>query len=153
MGGNGIREEPYEEVNVVERGRCGYMGLLSLCADCDQYMVDHIDYILFFVNNIFDCKKGIEAERTALRMTTIYSRIHGPKHNNAKRAKTLLEKCKKRFIMIVVDEVCKNFQADLQLYDNVETLVIIGPITNSRNIANKRTRKNRQDQVTPMAVQ
>ena len=52
--------------------------------------------------------------------------------------------------MIVVDEVCKNFQVDLQLYDNVETLVIIGPITDPRNIANKRTTKIRQDQVTPI---
>ena len=68
-------------------------------------MVSHIDPILFVVNNIFDCKKGIEAERTALRMATIYSCIHGPEHNNAIRAKAFLEKCKKRYIMIVVDEV------------------------------------------------
>ena len=53
----------------------------------------------------------------------------------------MLEKCKKRYIMVVVDGVCKKYQADLQLYDNVETLVIIGPITNPRNIANERTRK------------
>ena len=31
--------------------------------------------ILLCVNNIFDCEKGIEAERTALRMAAIYSRI------------------------------------------------------------------------------
>jgi hypothetical protein len=96
---------------------------------------------LFSVNIYFDYKEGILAERTAMRMANIYCQINGPEHNNAKRAKALLEKCKKLYIMVVVDGVCKNFQADLQLYDNVETLVIIGPITNPRNIANERTRK------------
>jgi hypothetical protein len=80
-GESGEGEKAYEEVNVAQRECCRRLRLSSLCADCDQYMVDHIDYILFFVNNIFDCKKGIEAERTALRMATIYSRIHGPEHN------------------------------------------------------------------------
>ncbi len=86
-GENGIGEEPYEEVNVVEHGRRSRLRLSSLRADCDDYMVVHIDYILLCVNNIFDCKKGIEAERTALRMATIYSRIHGPENKNSKRAK------------------------------------------------------------------
>jgi hypothetical protein len=146
-GESGKGEKAYEEVNVVERGRRGYMGLLSLRADCDQYMVDHIYYILFFVNNIFDCKKGIEAERTALRMTSIYCCIHGSEHNNAKRAKALLEKCKKRYVNVVLNEEWATFQVDLQLYDNIETLVIIGPITKPRNIANERTVQLRQDQV------
>ena len=51
---------------------------------------------------------------------------------------------------MLVDGVCEKYQADLQLYDNVETLVIIGPITNPRNNANKRTVQIRQDQVTPI---
>ena len=76
------------------------------------------------------------AERTAMRMANIYCQINGPEHNNAKRAKALLEKCKKRYIILLEDGVNKKYQADLQLYDNVETLIIIGPITNPRNIAN-----------------
>ena len=66
-----------------ERERCSRLRLSSLCADCDDYMVSHIDQVLFDVNNMFDIKKGIMAERTALRMATIYSCIHGPEHNNA----------------------------------------------------------------------
>ena len=65
----------------------------------------------------------------------------------------MLEKCKKRYIMVVVDGVCKKYQANLQLYNNVETLVIIGPITNPRNIANKRIVQIRKDQVTPIPCQ
>ena len=149
-GETGKGEKAYEEANVVEQGRHGYMRLLSLHADCDEYMGANIGAILFSVNIIFDCKKGILAERTAMRMTTIYCRINGPEHNNAKRAKALLEKCKKHYIMVVVDGVCKKYQANLQLYDNVETLVIIEPITNPRNIVSKRTVQIRQDQVTPI---
>jgi hypothetical protein len=52
-GENGIREEPYEEVNVVERERRSTMRLLSLCADCDEYMGANIDAILFSVNIFF----------------------------------------------------------------------------------------------------
>ncbi len=59
----------------------------------------------------------------------------------------MLEKCKKRYIMVLVDGVCKKYQANLQLYNNVETLVIIGPITNPRDIANERTVQLGQDQV------
>ena len=51
-----------------------------------------------------------------------HCQINGPEHNNAKRVKALLEKCKKLYIMVVVDGVCKKYQADLQLYNNVETL-------------------------------
>ena len=82
-------EKAYEEVNVAQSERRSRLRLSSLPADCDDYMVSHIDFILFFVNNVFDCKKGIEAERTALRMANIYSCIHGPEQNNAKRAKAL----------------------------------------------------------------
>jgi hypothetical protein len=103
-GESGKGEKPYEEVNVYERQRRSKMRLCSLRADCDDYMVSHIDQILFNVNLMFDIKKGIEAERTALRMAAIYSRIHGPQHNNTKRAKALLEKCKKRYIMILVNK-------------------------------------------------
>ena len=46
--------------------------------------------------------------------------------------------------------MCKKYQADLQLYNNVETLVIIGPITNPRDVANERTVQLRHDQVTPI---
>ena len=69
---NGIGEKPYEEVQVFVREYCNRMRLSSLCADCDEYMVANIDAILWSVNNLFDCKKGIIAERTAMRMTTIY---------------------------------------------------------------------------------
>jgi hypothetical protein len=80
-------------------------------------------------------------------MAIIYSRIHGPEHNNARRAKALLEKCKKRYVVVELNGALARFQVDLQLYDNVETLVIIGPITNPRIIANERTVQLRQDQV------
>ena len=119
---------------MVERERRSKLRLSSLRADCEDYMVSHIDHILFVVNNIFDCKKGIEAERTALRMASIYSRIHGPEHNNARRAKALLEKCKKRDVNVFLNGEWARFQVDLQLYDNVETLVIIGPITEPCNL-------------------
>ena len=124
------------------------MRLSSLRADCHEYMNINIDAILWSVNNLFDCKNGIISERTAMKMTTIYCQINGPEHNNSKRAKELLEKCKKRYIMVVLDGVCKRCQADQKLHDNVEYLVIIGPITNPRNIANERTVQIRQDQVT-----
>jgi hypothetical protein len=149
-GENGIGEKPYEEVQVFVREYRSRMRLSSLRADCDIYMDANIGAILWSVNNLFDCKKGIIAERTAMKMTTIYCRINGPEHNNAKRANALLEKCKKRYIMVVLDGVCKRCQADLQLYNNVETLVIIGPITNPRNIANERTMQVRKDLVTPV---
>jgi hypothetical protein len=107
----------------------------------------NIDHILFSVWNYLELNAGILAERTAMRMANIYCRINGPVHNNAKRAKALLEKCKKRYIILVEDGVNKKYQADLLLYNNVETLIIIGPITHPRNIANERTMQLRQDQV------
>ena len=54
------------------------------------------------------------------------------------------------FLVVLVYGVCEKYQANLQLYNNVETLVIIGPITDPRNISNKRTVDIRQDQVTPI---
>ena len=45
-GGNGIGEETYEEVNLVERGHRSRLRLSSLCADCDDYMVAYIDYFI-----------------------------------------------------------------------------------------------------------
>ena len=71
-GGNGIGEKPYEEVQVFVREYCSRMRLSSFRADCDEYMVANIYAILWSVNNLFDCKKDIIAERTAMRMTTIY---------------------------------------------------------------------------------
>ena len=98
MGENGIGEKPYEEVQVFVREYRSRMRLSSLCADCDEYMVANIDAILFSVNIFFDYEEGILAERTAMRMANIYCQINGPEHNNAKRAKALLEKCKKCYI-------------------------------------------------------
>ena len=55
-----------------QRERCIKMSLCSLYTNCDEYMGANIDAILFSVNNIFDCKLGIMAERTSMRMATIY---------------------------------------------------------------------------------
>jgi len=147
--GNAIGEEPYEAVNEVERGRRSTMRLLSLRADCDEYMVSNIDAVLHTVNIFLDIKAGIVAERTATKMANIYCRINGPEHNNAKRAKAMLEKCKKRYIILLEDGVNKKYQVDLQLYNNVQKLIIIGPITDPRNIANEKIMQLRQDHPTP----
>ena len=63
-----------------------------------------------------------------MRMANIFYQINGPEHNNAKRAKALWEKCKKLYVVVLLNGECARFQANLQLYDNVETLFIIGPI-------------------------
>jgi len=55
-GESGEGEKPYEEVNVYERQRRSKLRLSSLRADCDDYMVSHIDQILFDVNLMFDIK-------------------------------------------------------------------------------------------------
>ena len=82
-GESGKGGKAYEEMETYECGRCITMKLCSLCADCDEYMGANIDAILFSVNNTFDCKLCIMAERTAIRMATIYCRINGPEHNNS----------------------------------------------------------------------
>ena len=112
-GESGEGEKAYEEANVVERERRSTVRLLSLRSDCDEYMGANIYDILFSVYNYFELKAGILAERTAMRMANIYCRINGPEHNNAKREKALLEKCKKRYIFLLEDGVSKKYQVDL----------------------------------------
>ena len=80
--------------------------------------------------------RGIEAERLLTKLVVISKRVHGPDHVITKRAASLLQQCKVRYVNVVIKSPLIGVQAfqALRYEQGGGKCVVQGPIAQPRNI-------------------
>ena len=80
----------------------------------------------------------IEGERLATKLATICRQIHGPHHKTTIMANELLERCKKRWVLVLPDPNPDKLFEALRYENNGEICVVHGPISEPRIIEDER---------------
>jgi hypothetical protein len=91
---------------------------------------------LMYAKCLGDVNCCIEAEQILTKLATVSCRVYGSHHKMTIEADELLNKCKKRFVVVLPDN--KPFLA--LRYDNDGTVCVVqGPITKPSNVGEGRT--------------
>ena len=89
----------------------------------------------------------IDTERLITKLSASSHQVLGQDHSCTKDATHLMNKCKKRFVLLLPDKT-HNFQA-LRYEDNGDTLVVNGPIQDPRQVDDEREFHVTSDLVIP----
>jgi len=84
---------------------------------------------LWYVTELVQAHRGIEAERLSVKLAASSRRVHGPGHNCSKSLDEQVKECKSRYVIVMPDD--KQFQA-LQYENDGEICVVTGPINQPR---------------------